>query len=82
MSVTGSVAVASVVGVTGSAGGGAEVLVGLGGSVGRGAATSVGLGAGDPHPAASMNINNRRVSRVTAIADCRLMKLLFFMRQV
>ena len=82
MSVPGSVAVAPVVGVTGWVAGGAEVLVGLAGSVEGGAEMSVGLGADDPHPAASMNINNRRVSRVTVIADCRLMKLLFFMRQV
>lgn len=82
MSVPGSVAVAPVVGVTGWVAGGAVVLIGLGDSVEGGAAMSVGLGADDPQPAASMNTNGRRMNRFTVIADCRLMKLLFFIQQV
>lgn len=80
-SVTGSVAVVSVVGVTGWVAGGAEVLVGSDGWVG-GASKSVGLGVGDPHPAASIKIDGRRMRRATVFEIWLVMRLLFFMRQV
>lgn len=67
-----SVAVSTVVGVTGWVGEGAAVLVGLGGWVEDGAAALIWLGAGDPHPAASMKIKVRRMSCVTVFAVCRL----------
>ena len=66
-----SVAVATVVGVTGWAGEGAAVLAGLGGWVEDGTAA---LGDGEPQPAASVKINDRRTSRVTVFAVCRLME--------
>ena len=81
-SVTGSVAVVSVVGVTGWVAGGAEVSVGSDDGWVGGAAISVGLGAGDPHPAASVTINGRRMRRVTVSEIWLVMRRLFFMRQV
>lgn len=77
-----SVAVSTVVGVTGRVGEGAAVLVGLGGGVEDGAVALIWLGAGEPHPAASMKVKVRRMSRVAVFVVCRLMGLLFFMQQV